>query len=66
MEKQVSTTNKQNNWRKLPAINVEDNDYNEENMTKDERNAVIVVAKPSYPFLNMQMFWDNDGNLAFE
>eukprot|EP00957_Ditylum_brightwellii_P024244 1828809-Ditylum_brightwellii.AAC.1 len=34
-------------------------------MTKDERNTVKVVAKPSFPFLNMQMFWDDDGNLAF-
>eukprot|EP00957_Ditylum_brightwellii_P070392 5347880-Ditylum_brightwellii.AAC.1 len=34
-------------------------------MSKNERNAVKVVAKPSSLFLNMRMFWDDDGNLAF-
>eukprot|EP00957_Ditylum_brightwellii_P087452 6657029-Ditylum_brightwellii.AAC.1 len=51
----------------LPCILEEDeNDNNEEHITKDEMNAVKVVAKPSFPFLDMQMFWDEEGNLAFE
>eukprot|EP00957_Ditylum_brightwellii_P057046 4323844-Ditylum_brightwellii.AAC.1 len=51
----------------LPCILEEDdnNDDNKEHITKDKRNAVKVVAKSSLPFLNMRMFWDNDGNLAF-
>eukprot|EP00957_Ditylum_brightwellii_P131745 10047225-Ditylum_brightwellii.AAC.1 len=51
----------------LPCIleKDEDNNNDNENMTKDERNVVKVVAKPSFPFLDMRMFGDNDGNLAF-
>eukprot|EP00957_Ditylum_brightwellii_P177193 13498012-Ditylum_brightwellii.AAC.1 len=42
----------------------EDNN-NKEHMTKDERNVMKVVSKPSFPFLDMQMFWGGEGNLAF-
>eukprot|EP00957_Ditylum_brightwellii_P045981 3488041-Ditylum_brightwellii.AAC.2 len=51
----------------LPCIleEDEDDDNDKEHMTKDERNVVKVVAKPSFPFLDMWMIWGNDGNLAF-
>eukprot|EP00957_Ditylum_brightwellii_P039589 2994871-Ditylum_brightwellii.AAC.2 len=41
----------------LPCILEEDEDDNDkEHMTKDERDVVKVVAKPSFPFLHMRMF----------
>eukprot|EP00957_Ditylum_brightwellii_P193414 14727219-Ditylum_brightwellii.AAC.1 len=63
----LSTINKRTGLT-LPCILEEDEEdnNNKKHMTKDKRNAMKVAAKPSFPFLDMQMFWDNDGNLAFE
>eukprot|EP00957_Ditylum_brightwellii_P054514 4130249-Ditylum_brightwellii.AAC.1 len=61
----LSTINKRTGLT-LPCILEENKGNNDkEHMTKDERNAMKVVAKPSFPFLDMQMLWNDDGNLAF-
>eukprot|EP00957_Ditylum_brightwellii_P040058 3031160-Ditylum_brightwellii.AAC.2 len=49
----------------LCILEEDEEDNNKEHMTKEEKNVVNVVAKPSFPFLDMRMFVDKEGNLEF-
>eukprot|EP00957_Ditylum_brightwellii_P210360 15364878-Ditylum_brightwellii.AAC.1 len=59
-------TTKDKTGSTLPYIVEEDDDNdNKEHMTKEEENVVKVMAKPSFPFLDMKLLWDEEGNLEF-
>ena len=41
-------------------------DDEEDELTKEGKAAVTTVAKDHFPFLDMKMLWDNEGDLKFE
>eukprot|EP00957_Ditylum_brightwellii_P050203 3806945-Ditylum_brightwellii.AAC.1 len=52
----------------LPMILEEEDDDKEEEMelTKEGKAAVKVVTKEYFPFLDMKLLWDKEGNLEFK
>eukprot|EP00957_Ditylum_brightwellii_P124861 9518134-Ditylum_brightwellii.AAC.1 len=54
----------------FPSILEEDDenedDDEEDELTKEGKAAVKIVAKDHFPFLDMKLLWDNEGDLEFK